>query len=241
MSAEIIGLDRIVEPMRDAVRKYVEHLQQLAGDNVLGLTLYGPIATQSFNSSQQTVRNVLVLKQTDLQMLRSLAQKGAEFGRRHIAAPIVMTPEYINDSLDTFPLELIEIQQLHITVVGDDQFQDLKFEHAHVRLQCERELKTLLIGLRQGLLAAGGREKLLGDLETTAAQTLIRTLRGLLWLKDEKTVIPATDAVTKTEEIIDRKFAGIRVVLDESAEHGWEQFVALYQDLESLRRNVDAW
>ncbi len=241
MATNVIGLDQIDEKMRTPVREYAQRLQAACGDNLLGLTLYGPIVTAEFNVSRQSAQNLLVLQDVDLQLLRTIARDGNQFGRQHIAAPIVMTPQYINDSLDTFPLELIEIQLTHITILGTDHFDGLKFEDAHVRLQCERELKTQLIGMRQGLLAAAGREKLLGSLEVNSARKLLRTMQGLLWLKGQKDVRNEADIVAGTEELIDKQLPGIRVALDGSAEHGWQQYVDLYEDLEALRKKVDAW
>jgi len=240
MAEGLDGIDKIAESVRNLVRQYADEVCRLAGDNLVGLTAYGPVVTPAFDKSRYAVLNVAVLDEVDLSMLRRLAREGARFGKRGIAAPIVMTPDYIRDSLDTFPLELIEIQRHHVTIVGDDHFQDLQFQPEHVRLQCEREVKTLLIGLRQGLLAAGGREKLLGQLETGAADTLIRTMRGLAWLKGEKDAIQTEELLTSTEEIVERKLPGIRAVVDYRAEHGWDQLVTLYDDLETLRKKADA-
>ena len=107
-----------------------------------------------------------------------------------IAAPLIMTPEYIDASVDVFPLEFIEIQQRHFCVFGPDHFEGLSFDHTHVRLQCERELKTLLISMRQALLSAAGHEKLFKTIEADVADRLMRTLRGLLWLHEKICVIP---------------------------------------------------
>lgn len=239
MAEGLDGIDRIAESVRDLVGQYANEIGGLAGDSLAGLTAYGPVVTPTYDKSRHAMLNVAVLNEVDLSMLRRLAREGARFGKRGIRAPIIMTPDYIRDSLDTFPLELIEIQRHHVTIVGDDHFEDLEFQPEHVRLQCEREVKILLIGLRQGLLAAGGREKLLGQLETGAADTLVRTMRGLAWLKDKKDADQTEELIAVTEEIVDRKLPGIRAAVDYRAEHGWDQLVTLYDDLESLRKKAD--
>jgi hypothetical protein len=61
----------------------------------------------------------------DLKFLKFLAPLGKKFGRKRIAAPLIMTPEYIDTSLDVFPIEFFNIQQLHLTVYGDDIWLDL--------------------------------------------------------------------------------------------------------------------
>ncbi|MFQ5850872.1 MAG: hypothetical protein ACE5JU_09825 [Candidatus Binatia bacterium] len=241
MSTGLERLDRVIEPMRQPIQQYAEQVRALAGDNALALTLFGAIAAGSFDKTRHTVRNVLVLESVDLEMLRRLAKDGAKLGKARISAPLIMTPAYIKASLDTFPLELIEIHQCHITLFGHDHFETLSFNDAHVRLQCERELKTILIGMRQGLLAAAGREKIFAAIETNVAESLVRTLRGLLWLKDQRDAKPSAQVISEVENIIERKLPGVRDALGVSGPHGWDQFRTLYEDVETMGRIIDAW
>ena len=233
--------DLVPEPMRESVSRYVDLLVQLDGDNIRAITLYGAIAGKGFDRSRQTVQNVRVLESVNLWKLYHLADHGLSLGKARIASPLVMTPQYIQDSLDTFPLELIEIHQRHVTLMGDDYFSDLTFKDVHVRLQCERELKTLLIRMRQGLLAAAGRKKLLGEMEDDLIAILTRTLRGMLWLKGLKNALPAIEVLTETEKSISQKLDQVRDVLEHPGERGWDQFRHLYADIEALGAIVDVW
>ncbi|MGB2985377.1 MAG: hypothetical protein WBE26_05790 [Phycisphaerae bacterium] len=241
MTENQAGLDRIVASMRAPIEEYTRLVKELAGENAKALTLFGAIAAGSFDADRHTARSVLIVDRVDLAVLRRLAERGVKLGKAHIAAPLIMTPDYIKASLDTFPLEFIEIKQQHVMIFGDDHFEDLSFEDGHIRLQCERELKAILIGLRQGLLAAAGREKFVGALEMDVGEGLMRTLRGLLWLKDHKEARPAAEVVSEIEKIADRKLAGVRTALDPSAHHGWNEFESLYRDVEALGEIANAW
>ncbi len=241
MSEQVTGLDRIAEPFREPVGNYARLVGEIAGDEAKSLTLFGAIAAGTFDPRRQVIRSVLVLGAVDLSVLRRIAEHGAKLGKHRIAAPLIMTPGYIEASLDTFPLELIEIQQMHVTLFGPDLFWDLSFKDADVRLQCERELKVILIGLRQGLLAAAGREKVISELETTVADGLLRTLRGLLWLKGRRAAKPAGGVLDEIEKLADRKLPGVRVAVDATAPHGWSEFERLYHDVEALGEMDDGW
>ena len=233
--------EAIAEPMRPPIRSLADLVRKLAGNHAKSLTLFGAIAAGSFEATRHTVRSVLIVDAIDLSVLRRLAEHGAKLGKAHVAAPLIQTPKYIADSLDTFPLELIEIHQNHITVFGKDHFEDLSFDDGHVRLQCERELKVLLIGLRQGLLAAAGREKVLAELEVNMAENLLRTLRGMLWLKGRREAQPATEVLVEIENLVQRKLPGVRAAVDREAAHDWSQFESLYRDVEALGETVNAW
>ena len=236
-----LNLENVPDSMRQSIQRYTERVRSLGGGNALALTLYGSIAAGTFDASLHTARSVLVLQNMDLEMLRRLAKEGPGLGKARIAAPLIMTPDYIQASVDTFPLELLEIQQRHLCVFGTDYFEPLTFHDDHIRHQCERELKSILIGMRQALLASAGRERLLGEIEADIAERLVRTLRGLLWLHGQKDPKPAAQAVNEIETSINRQLPGVRGAIDERGKHGWEEFKTLYEDVDALRAVIDAW
>ncbi|MFQ5950270.1 MAG: hypothetical protein ACE5J1_06250 [Nitrospiria bacterium] len=241
MGSEGAGIDRVIDSMRRPIEQFSEQVRGLAAGNGLALTLYGAIAAGSFDKKRHTVRSVLVLKEVDLGMLRQLAKNGAKLGKAGISAPLIMTPEYIRASSDTFPLELIEIQQCHITLFGEDHFKALSFGDDDIRHACERELKSILIEMRQGLLAAAGREKLFAAVETDVAERLVRTLRGILWLKGVKEPRPALEVASEVEKGIEFQLPGLKNVLRAPGGHGWNEFKMLYDEIEVLAGVVDAW
>lgn len=238
---DLLHIDRLPEAMREPVTSYAQRVRSLAGPNVLSLTLFGAIAAGTFDPELHTVRSVVVLQAVDLDFLKRLAKDGPKMGKARIHAPLVMTPDYIKASVDTFPLELIEIQQRRLCLFGPDYFTSLTFEDPHVRHQCERELKTILIGMRQALLASGGRDKVLEDIERNVADQLMRTLRGLLWLHGQKAPTPAVQVVGEIERAISKDLPGTRSAIDERGRHGWHEFTRLYEEIDALRTMIDAW
>jgi hypothetical protein len=240
MAENRVGLLHVAESMRGPLEEYAQLVKDLAGEQAKALTLFGAIAAATFDPERHTARSVLVVDRVDLSFLRELANHGLRLGKAGIAAPLVMTPGYIKASLDTFPLELIEISQQHVTVFGEDYFVGLCFEDRHIRLQCERELKVVMIGLRQGLLAAAGREILISALEVDVGEGLMRTLRGLLWLRGHHEPMPAAEVLPEIEKIAGRKLNGVRTALDPTAQHGWSEFEDLYRDVEALGEIADA-
>ncbi len=232
---------RVPQDMRPAIEEYAALLVELGGENVKGLTVFGAIAAGVFDRERQSAANVLMLGRTDLSLLRRFAEYGPKLGDAGIAAPLVMTPEYLDSSRDTFPLELLEIHQNHTTLWGDDYFAELTLDPAHVRLQCERELKTMLIRMRQGLLAAAGRERELDATIRDVASELVRTMRGMLWLHDDREAKPAAEVIAGMESAAARQLHGVRQVAGPDATMDWGSFEALYHDVEALGGIADAW
>lgn len=227
--------DGLASGLRQKLTQYGEIVAALTGDNLVGLTAYG----DGLDGAIGSVASVLVMRRVDLSQLRLIAERGPTLGNLGMTAPVVMTPEYVADSLDTFPLELMEVHQKHVTLVGDDHFASLSIEDEHLRLQCERELKRILIRMRQGLLAAGGREDVLAELGADIGLHLVRTVRGLLWLRGEREFLPMDRAIAAAESLVGDALAGARRAVRPDGECGWKEFEALYDDVERLTRFVD--
>lgn len=217
------------------LRQYGEIVAELCSTNLSGLTAYG----DGLDGAVPSVASVLVVKQVDLSQLRLIAERGPTLGNLGVTAPVVMTPAYIEKSMDTFPLELMEIHQKHVTIAGEDHFGALAIEDEHLRLQCERELKRILIRLRQGLLAAGGREDVLAELGADVGLHLVRTIRGLMWLRNERGFLPMEQAVTAAESLIGGRLSGARIAVRPAGAQAWRDFEVLYQDVERLAGFVD--
>lgn len=236
MPEATITTDSVPIAARERVGPLAKIAVELAGDNLLGLTLFGPVLTDEYDPNVTLVTSVAVLKRIDLNFLRRLADRGLELGKQRISAPLIMTPEYVKDSLDAFPLELIEIHQKRATIFGEDHFTDISPAPEHVRLQCERELKRILIRVRQGLLAAAGRQNALTELLADVGQHALRTLRGMLWLHGEKDYHAPPAVLERIEKGTGRSYPGLRHVLRVGALLEPGDVDTLYADIESLAK-----
>ncbi|MBI4719479.1 MAG: hypothetical protein HY763_16915 [Planctomycetes bacterium] len=227
--------------LRQTLDDYARLVRELAGENARAITVFGAVVTGEFDPARGRIRSVLVLQPVEIALLRRLAQQGGRLGKTGVEAPLVMSPAHIEDSRDTFPLELLEIQAAHLNLFGADFFAELAFAPAHVRLQCERELKTLAIGMRQALLASGGRERVAAALGREAAEGLVRTLRGMLWLKDRREARRTQEILDEIETVARRSLGGVRAALRPQAPFGWQEWEQLYTDVEALGRTVNDW
>jgi hypothetical protein len=132
-------------------------------EKIHSVYIVGSALTADYDPKSSDINSVIVLHKMDFKFLELLAPVGKKFGKKQVAAPLIMTPAYIEDSQDVFPIEFLNIQLHHHTVWGEDIFKALNIRKSDLRHQCERELKVKLIGLRQGYLSAAGNQKVLAS------------------------------------------------------------------------------
>jgi hypothetical protein len=179
-----LKIDALHMQIRDSVKDFAERLFAALGDNLQSMTVVGSSLTEDFRPGQSDINTVLVLGKHNLQSLNSIAQLAKPMSRKKISPPLLMTQSYIERSRDVFGVEFLDFQLAHETIMGDDPFASLAFDKKDVRLQCERELKAMLIRLRQGYIAAAANKKLVRDILISTAKGMTPLLRAMLWLKD---------------------------------------------------------
>ena len=233
-----IEVSSLTESVQPAVRKLAELLLDFAGENLLSFTVFGAAVAEDFDPQRMPVRSLVVLEKMDLALLNQLRSHGPRLGRQRLQAPLFMTEGYIDQSRDSFPIELLEIQQLHAVVLGRDFFESLEFSRTDVRLQCERELKTNLITLRQGLLSAH-KDALIAPLLAAAMDHILRVLRAVLWLKDIECPSNVAGILSAAQGLIDWKLAGLANCLAQTNPATFKQFEPVYRDIESLSKYVN--
>ena len=183
----------------------------------------------------------------DLQFLEDFAPLGIKYGKKRVSAPLIMTPDYIKDSLDVFPIEFLNIKILHYTVFGEDIFDDLEINPSDLRHQCERELKVKLIGLRQGYLSSSGNAKILTEGFMNTFAGYIPLFRGIIVLYDQQAPKDYNKVLTTLQEMSGVNTAVFRTVLNLKKEReklSIQKLNTLFEDyyeaIEKLGDLVDA-
>jgi hypothetical protein len=183
-NAHSLKLDILPEQIRQPLTLFAERLRADLGDNLQSITVVGSSLTRDYRAGRSDINTVLVLDRFSLDCLNVIAGMAKAMSKKKVSVPLLMTPAYLERSLDVFGVEFLDFQLTHRTILGGDPFVQLRFEKKNVRLQCERELKATLIRLRQGYIAAAAKKKMVRDIIIAAAKGLAPLLRAMLWLRD---------------------------------------------------------
>ncbi len=146
------------------------------------------------------INSAVVVTSADTGVLDNLAILGRRYGRKGFQAPLILTREHIRTSLDAFPVEFFDIKVQHKTIYGEDIFSALEIDRKFLRLQCEHDLKSRLINLRQGYIATSGHKNALRRLIIEAYSGFFPLLRAVLYLKGADPDLDKTALVQAVEK-----------------------------------------
>ena len=135
----------------------------------------------------------LLIVTTDLEpaTLRALAEPVRWWIKKTASWPRLFTAQLIAESLDVFPIELLELSQRRRVIHGADPFVAIKIDHGALRIQCERELREKMMRLREAYVEHHGTY----DLVDVSRQSFARIFRACLVLFDMPVPIDDDDVI----------------------------------------------
>ncbi len=176
-----------------------------AGGQLHSIYIVGSVLTPDYHPKTSDINSVVLLDHVGLEALRKLAAIGKPFAKKkvNISPPLVMTPSHIRNSMDVFPVEYLNFKLVHETVWGEDIFCGLEIDRKALKLQCERELEIMLVGLRQGYLKMVEDDKKLTGAFFSSIKSYVPLFRGLIYLLggQKNPPVAARDVIEQLSDI----------------------------------------
>ena len=228
------------------IRPFFEEVMQCCPEKVHSVYVTGSAVTPDFRESTSDVNSLIVLNDLHFEFFKFLAPLGKKFKSKGIAAPLVMTPSYIQDSLDVFPMEFLELRLIHKTALGPDIVQHLEIDPVLLRLQCEREIKTRLIGLWNGYISSTGETDMIAHLLYRSIKGCMPLFRSIVFLLGKLPPIKKMDVIGAISDNtgIDKDILIKALLLKESPIKNREELLSLFEryygNLETVAGMVNA-
>ncbi|MBN1290890.1 MAG: hypothetical protein JXB48_03545 [Candidatus Latescibacteria bacterium] len=193
-------MNALSENLQKISNEFLSAVQEAFGENLNSVILYGPAARGETYKDTPYINFLVVVEDNTPSELARCSKYMKKWRKQLIVTPLFLDNDYITQSLDTFPLEFMDMQSAYHVISGEDVLKNLSFERSDVRNHCERELKGKLIHLRAEYLSVRGDTKLLIDLINRSLNTFRLLFSGALFLKVTKApsdTISLLDAITQ--------------------------------------------
>ena len=160
-----------------------EDYKKIFGGDLISIILYGSGTGNEFQPGKSDLNFLIILSDETIDHLDRAIETVSRWRKKKVATPLFMTKSYIESSLDSYPLEFLNMKKNYILVYGKDVLKDISLQPHHLRLQCEREIKGKLLLLREGFLETEGKQKRIKELINASITAFISIFSGLLYLK----------------------------------------------------------
>ena len=178
------------------LKKFVEELRRVGSDKLISIVLYGSAARGDFHEKTSDFNLILVLEDLSPATLEHLSPILRPWIKKGHPIPRLFTPHLIAESVDVFPIEMLDLQNSRSVLFGKDSFAGLAVGRANLRLQCERELRSALMRLREAYVECHDSPDELKRLLTSSYTSFTALFRGCLSLLGGKVPLRNTEVVS---------------------------------------------
>lgn len=228
------------------IQDFIRALNDAYGSDLISVILYGSASSGEFIESNSNFNLLVVLNSTELENLikaKSFINK-ISFSRIN---PVFFSEEHLKNSLDVFPIEFLDMKENYTVLFGKDVLKDLGINTSNLRFQCEQELKSKLINLKQQYLKVNLKDKkTLGNLLFKNFTSLMHILRNLVRLKNVVPAYKKIDVLRQATIELQMPITNLLRILEAknnpitlTAEEINSMIISLSADLEKIIRIVD--
>ena len=198
----------------DTIDDFVKRIREAGGANIESVILFGSAVAGDFHPGLSNVNLLCVLRDSSFQALQALTPAARWWDKQKQPPPLCMTRQELERSTDVFTIELLDMQQHHRVLFGDDVLTGLKIPMDLHRVQVEYELREKLILLRQHVLVASDNESRLWDLVLRSAPSFATLFRHALIALGDATKSARRDAVQVLSQRVGFDATAMLQVLD---------------------------
>jgi hypothetical protein len=191
----------MIKNPNDIVDELVSDYLNVHGDSLISAVMYGSAVSHDYRPGKSDINIILVLADNSIETLNKSVHIQKKWNRKGVAVPYFMTRKYITSSLDTYPVEFLDMQTGYRVLYGDDILSDLKIERTHLRLQVERELKGVTLRLRSAYAEVAGNAGDMRLLLDASMRALLPLFKALLVMHQKKIPNVKSEIVAAVEDI----------------------------------------
>jgi predicted nucleotidyltransferase len=196
------------------INDFVSRLRSAAGANLESVILFGSAAGGDYHPEFSNVNLFCVIRDSSFSALQALAPAVKWWDSQKQPPPLFMTRNEIARSVDVFTIELIDMQEHHRVLFGEDVIKDLAIPANLHRVQVEYELREKLALLRQQLVLAVGNDSRLWDLLLRSVSSFATLFRHALIVLSHNGAVGKREAVQELSKHLGFDASGILQVLD---------------------------
>ena len=198
----------------DTIDDFVKRVREAGGANVETVILFGSAVAGDFHPGLSNLNLLCILRDSSFQALQALTPAAKWWDKQKQPPPLCMTRQELERSTDVFTIELLDMQQHHRVLFGDDVLRTLKIPMDLHRVQVEYELREKLILLRQHVLVASENESRLWDLLLRSAPSFATLFRHALIALGDSTQSARREAVQALSKRVGFDASAMLQVLD---------------------------
>lgn len=225
--------------------KFVEELKNTLGENLLSVIAFGSQA--NVEDAKSNLNLMIVTNELTAENLYDISKPVKKWVKGKNPIPVIMNRDEWYSSFDVYAIEYADIKENYRIIYGEDLIPTISINKYFLRLQCESELKSLLLKYKNNFLMNVKSDREMKKLLNNVIKTLLVIFRSVLRLQDSAVPYRAVDIIEfasnylSFNKIVMSKIAKVRY---ENEDYTKQELLfieaELVKDIQNILKQVDA-
>ena len=224
--------------------KFLADVKNILGENLVSVIAFG---SQAQNDQVKNNLNLAIItNRLTAEELYDLSAPVKKWVKAKNPIPVIMNREEWYSSFDVYTIEYSDMKENYRILLGEDLVSELRIDKYYLRLQCEFEMKNLLLKYKNNFLLNIKSDKEMKRVLNNVIKTLVVIFRSILRLHDSAVPYRAVDII----EFASRYLSFNKVVLSklarvkyENEDYTKQEFIfieaELLKDMQMMLRQID--
>lgn len=178
----------------------IQNLKEIYNESLASVILYGSCAGNECENDFSDINLIVIINNLLAVDLKNASSALKDFMKTKHPLPLFMDRDEWFNSCDVYPIEYSDIKERYSILYGEDVVKPLVLEKTNLRLQCEHEVKNLLIKLRQNYLAQSNDLKAIEKLLKNSSKSFFALFRAILRLTNENISFDHKESINSLSE-----------------------------------------
>ncbi|MFC1724865.1 hypothetical protein ACFL4T_04495 [candidate division KSB1 bacterium] len=225
---------------------FVSDVKDIFSDHLISVLVTGSVAKGEYVPKKSDINFIIILSEEGMKKIPEYLDTSKKWYKAGVSIPLFLYKEYIESSLDSFPIEFLNIKNNSKTIYGEDLTGIIAIDNKDLRLQVEREIKGKLLKLRHAFFEIDLKPKAFRQFISVSISTFNPIFAAAVYLKENFYPKNQSEIYQKISEIfsvekdffdrlIDIKQDKIKVTGD-SITPLWEKYV---QNIRTISLAID--
>ena len=225
--------------------KFIEELKNTLGENLVSVIAFGSQA--NVEDAKSNLNLMIVTNELTAENLYDISKPVKKWVKGKNPIPVIMNRDEWYSSFDVYAIEYADIKENYRIIYGEDLVPTICINKYFLRLQCESELKNLLLKYKNNFLMNIKSDREMKKLLNNVIKTLLVIFRSVLRLHDSAVPYRAVDIIEfasnylSFNKIVMSKIAKVRY---ENEDYTKQELLfieaELVKDIQNILKQVDA-
>lgn len=181
--------------------KFIEKLKENFGDNLVTVIAFGSQA--NVENPKNNLNLMIITNELNAENLYSISKPVQKWVKAKNPVPVIMNKDEWYSSFDVYAIEYGDIKSNYRIIYGADLVKDIVINKSDLRLQCESELKDLLLKYKVNFLMNIDSNKEMTRFLDVVIKTILVIFRSILRLNNSEVPYRAVDIIEFTSRYLE--------------------------------------